>query len=100
MLTVDYGDHCPALYQRRPRGTIRAFAHHQRLEGAEAYAAFGKRDITFDVNFTDLANWGDELGLRTVHDETLGDFLKSQGVVASLGEEAGEAFRVLVQRWR
>ena len=98
MLTIDYGDHCPALYHRRPRGTIRAFAHHQRLEGAEAYAAFGKRDITFDINFTDLANWGGDLGLRTIGDETLGDFLKSQGVTASLGEEAGEAFRVLVQR--
>jgi len=37
MLTIDYGDTCPALYLRRPRGTLRAYAHHQRLEGYDVY---------------------------------------------------------------
>ena len=54
MLTIDYGDTCPALYRRRPRGTLRAYAHHQRLEGREIYGAFGLRDLTADVNFSDL----------------------------------------------
>jgi hypothetical protein len=31
-----------------------AYAHHQRLEGREVYAGFGLRDITADVNFSDL----------------------------------------------
>ena len=54
MLTIDYGDTCPALYFRRPGGTLRAYAHHQRLEGRDVYGGFGLRDLTADVNFSDL----------------------------------------------
>ena len=45
MLTIDYGDTCPALYFRRPGGTLRAYAHHQRLEGRDVYGGFGLREI-------------------------------------------------------
>jgi len=89
-LTIDYGDACPALYHRRPRGTLRAFAHHQRLEGAETYAGFGLRDLTVDVNFSDLPRpSGSEFF-------PLGEFLENQGVPVAAGlHEAGEAFRAL-----
>ncbi|HEY5813037.1 MAG TPA: SAM-dependent methyltransferase, partial [Terrimicrobiaceae bacterium] len=103
MLTIDYGDHCPALYSRRPRGTLRAYAHHQRLEGSEVYNGFGLRDLTADVNFSDLEGQG---SLTTVTFSSLGEFLsryaaspakdnRSDNFFAPGG--AGEAFKVLIQ---
>ena len=94
MLTIDYGDTCPALYHRRPQGTLRAYAHHQRLEGSEAHAGFGTRDLTVDVNFSDLQKWTDS----ATGFSTLAEFLARQraGEIPSLAE-AGQAFKVLLQ---
>jgi SAM-dependent MidA family methyltransferase len=103
MLTIDYGDTCPALYRRRPRGTLRAYAHHQRLEGREIYGAFGFRDLTADVNFSDLQQ---EPALFTTGFGPLTEFLSSDGNFASKDRVfqaldsaggAGEAFKFLVQ---
>ncbi len=76
LLLLDYGDSVDALYERRPRGTVRGYAHHQRLEGAELYANAGLVDLTADVNFTDLIAWGEEQGLATTRFETQADFLR------------------------
>lgn len=57
MLTIDYGDTVENLYHRRPNGSLRAYFLHQRSEGMEIYLNPGLRDITADVNFTDLATW-------------------------------------------
>jgi SAM-dependent MidA family methyltransferase len=57
MLTIDYGDCVEHLYRRRPRGTLRAYLLHQRIEGAAVFDNAGLQDITADVNFTDLAAW-------------------------------------------
>lgn len=97
MLTIDYGDRSPALYHRRPQGTLRAYAHHQRLEGREAYAGFGLRDLTVDVNFSDLEKGSS----GPAEFSTLTEFLTAQGVKSDpVLAEAGEAFKVLVQRVR
>jgi SAM-dependent MidA family methyltransferase len=104
MLTIDYGDVCPALYRRRPNGTLRAYAHHQRLEGREVYAGFGLRDLTADVNFSDLQQ---EPLLATRAFGTLSEFLSrnrgfaakdriTQQILHSPGGP-GEAFKFLVQ---
>ncbi len=94
MLTIDYGDTCPELYRRRPQGTLRAYAHHQRLEGREAYAGFGLRDLTVDVNFSDLQKWA---GPGAEY-STLSEFLARQGVGGTMAlAEAGGAFKVLTQ---
>ncbi len=103
MLTIDYGDTCPALYRRRPNGTLRAFAHHQRLEGRDAYAGFGLRDLTADVNFSDLRQHSP---LSTTAFGTLTEFLSTNGGFAkndrlsqmlhSAGG-AGDSFKFLVQ---
>lgn len=98
MLTIDYGSVMPDLYRRRPAGTLRAYAHHQRLIGADIYASFGHRDITADVNFTDLENWGSGLGWNTIKRSSLPGFIRSQCPRAALDNqmnEAGEAFQVL-----
>ncbi len=99
ILTIDYGDACPALYHRRPQGSLRAFAHHQRLEGAAAYAGFGVRDLTVDVNFSDLIAWGGPPDAELL---TLDAFLARQNRKPASGHldqfpEAGEAFKVLIQ---
>ncbi len=98
MLTVDYGGPMPGLYHRRPAGTVRAYAHHQRLQGPDVYAAFGHRDITADVNFTDLQAWGEALGCRTGFCGNLTAFLEDQGIpLPEALRGAGEAFHVLCQ---
>lgn len=100
MLTVDYGGPMPGLYHRRPAGTLRAYAHHQRLQGPDVYASFGHRDMTADVNFTDLQEWGEALGWRTGFLGNLASFLKDQSPGIALPDAlrgAGEAFHVLCQ---
>ncbi|MDD5198592.1 MAG: SAM-dependent methyltransferase [Terrimicrobiaceae bacterium] len=105
MLTIDYGDTAPALYHRRPRGTLRAYFHHQRYEGVEVYHRFGRQDITCDVNFTDLRAWTEHCGWRTAALTTQAEFFATHGAVhASLHDAqlvdhtgAGAAFKVLVQ---
>jgi SAM-dependent MidA family methyltransferase len=104
LLTIDYGDEMPALYHRRPRGTLRAYFHHQRYEGAEIYARFGRQDLTADVNFTDLRAWTEHCGWRTVALTTQTEFLAAHGAThaglpdAALADHlgAGGAFKVLV----
>lgn len=99
MLTIDYGAECPALYHRRPNGTLRSYAHQQRLEGVEVYQGFGQRDLTADVNFSDLERWGIPLGLETESLKTLSRFFEEQTIQLPPGfhDGPGDAFQVLVQ---
>ena len=76
ILTIDYGETVDQLYHRQPTGSVRAFLHHQLLDGPQVYQNPGRQDITCDVNFTDLINWGRELGLETKSLQTQSDFLK------------------------
>jgi SAM-dependent MidA family methyltransferase len=95
LLTIDYGDACPGVYHRRPRGTLRSYAHHQRLEGADVYGAFGLRDMTADVNFSDLIQWSPQLSSELL---TLSAFLaRYHRPLEGQWAEAGEAFQVLIQ---
>ncbi|QTN33415.1 SAM-dependent methyltransferase [Akkermansiaceae bacterium] len=75
MLTIDYGTTAETLYHRRPGGSLRAYFLHQRSCGAEIYQNPGLRDITADVNFTDLSQWPAAwLGARDP--EALGRFIR------------------------
>ncbi len=103
-ITIDYGDIDSNIYHRRKNGTIRAYAHHQRFEGASAYQNPGHQDITCDVNFTDLINWGNECGLSEIKLQTQRDFLlpyiystRSIDHFLTNEEGAGSAFKVLTQ---
>jgi len=75
LLLLDYGDVIDRLYDRRPDGTVRGYAHHVRLEGEELYRWGGKSDVTADVNFTDVAAWAAEAGFAVSPLETQGAFL-------------------------
>lgn len=101
ILTIDYGDTCPALYYRRPNGSLRAYFHQTMLEGTAQIAANpGKQDITADVNFTDLQDWGTAAGLKTHFYETQAEFLQRHGISGDIytgGHGPGVAFKVLCQ---
>lgn len=112
LLTVDYGGACRDLYHRRPEGTLRAYFRHQRLTGPGLYRLFGRQDLTADVNFDDLVDWGADLGFRRTYDGSQSAFLtdfagEAAGTLATVDRAAafllepggaGEAFRVLAQR--
>lgn len=102
ILTIDYGATTDNLHHRRPNGTLRAYFLHQRTEGAEIYLNPGLRDITADVNFTDLVEWS----LPWLESEVplvLSDFM--QHFAADADADAGilraaEHFTVLCQKTR
>ncbi len=108
MLTVDYGGEAAELAEYgRMEGSLRAYDKHERLTGRSVFEHPGSRDITADVNFTDLQLWGQELGLQTVELMEQRDFLLQHVDQACLQEEAarylldplgaGSAFKVLWQ---
>ncbi|MDX2080751.1 MAG: SAM-dependent methyltransferase [Terrimicrobiaceae bacterium] len=96
LLTIDYGGSAPSIYHRRPHGTLRAYAHQQRL--TNVYSAFGKRDITADVNFDDVELWGRQLQLRTTFRGSFREFAAHQNLaIPPAYEPAADAFFVLEQ---
>jgi SAM-dependent MidA family methyltransferase len=110
MLTIDYGDEFPGMYHRRPRGTLRAYQAHQLFTGPEIYDSMGRRDLTADVNFSDLRRWGEALGWHNAPLKTQRGFLQKylrkfdrriqeDRALAFLADEhgAGTEFKVLEQ---
>ena len=114
LLTIDYGDDLPALYHRRPAGTVRAYHRHRRITGPEIYARVGQQDLTADVNFTDLKHWGTALDLTEAGYCDQAEFLRRwlpPGYLRRCAHEprlaflldgagAGGAFKVLEQQRR
>lgn len=102
MLTVDYGDTFPALYHRRPHGTLRAYLLHQRLEGAALYDNIGRQDITANINFTDYRAWAQSLGWQEWAYGTQADFILKRLPWADgrllEAEGAGTAFKHVIHR--
>jgi SAM-dependent MidA family methyltransferase len=110
VLTIDYGDECAALHGRGGGGTLRAYFSNQRLDDRrEVYHRLGLQDLTCDVNFTDLARWGEGHGWRTESLLTQREFLIEHGASPVGGSTepglefvarpggAGTAYRVLWQ---
>jgi SAM-dependent MidA family methyltransferase len=100
MLTIDYGRPADTLYQRRPRGTLRAYLFHQQLEGQAIYQNPGRQDITADVNFSDLVDWSKPWA-EVVKLQTMAEFIGSLADHALYDlQGAGGAFMVLDQKCR
>ncbi len=105
LLTIDYGAPAETLHHRRPHGTLRGYFHHQALENEEIHRHPGSRDITADVNFTDLRDWSLPWA-ETVVLRTLGDFVAAHNPAAAAGLPAAwlspggaeDAFLALEQR--
>ncbi len=113
LLTIDYGNTVPQLYIRRPRGTLRGYFKHTRVEGAGVYQRAGRQDLTADINFSHLRDWGEEAGLQEQEFTTQRDFmLRVQPDLEKRASQdlalrfildpagAGSAFRVLWQTRR
>ena len=105
MLTIDYGDRAAQLYERRPQGSLRAYFRHMMVEGIEVYQRVGKQDITADVNFSDVENWGRGHSFNTEFFQTQAEFILGRVASAKSDAEqmllhpdgAGQAFKVLCQ---
>ncbi len=95
MLTIDYGAEAAVLYHRRPAGSLRGYLLHQRIEGDAIYQNIGRQDLTVDVNFTDLVEWGHPW-MKEQRLMTLAGFLASEKMERLTDPEgAGGAFLVL-----
>ena len=105
MLTIDYGNRGRLLHSGRAGGSLRAYWRHQCFKGRDLYARFGKQDITADVNFSDLIEWGRDIGWNTISLGTQREFLDDWIPVGARREDspfsivggAGDFFRVLEQ---
>lgn len=117
LLTIDYGGLQEQLLQKQK--TIRGFRGHQVVD--ELYDAPGKMDLTYDINFSHLIEWGMEAGFGSYQFLSQFQFLMNAGIMQFLptgpvkdpfGKEAkrvraikqlihpetmGEAFHVLIQ---
>jgi SAM-dependent MidA family methyltransferase len=80
LLLIDYGAECPDVFRDRPLGTLRAYSHHQRIEGLAALQGFGLRDLTADVNFSDLSQFAQATNLQASTSRSLAQFLKDHHV--------------------
>ena len=89
ILTIDYGGSPEEIYHRRPGGTMRAYFRHQRLDGMEIYLRPGRQDLTSDVNFFDLKEWGEQIGLETIQLVTQADFVRRWAGERSRAPEFG-----------
>lgn len=99
MLGIDYGDAFPAIYHRRPRGTLRGYFMQQRIEGPDLYANVGRQDLTAEVNFTDVRSWLKEAGLNEVSDQTQRELLEQLGTSSDPKMAAAyESFRCIWSR--
>ncbi len=109
ILTIDYGGSPDEIYHRRPNGTMRAYFRHQRIDGMGIYLRPGRQDLTADVNFVDLKDWGEQLELKTVQLVAQADFIRQWAKPRSASQRLadryianesgmGEAFKVLHQR--
>ncbi len=100
VLTIDYGDTAALVYQRRPKGSLRAYFHHTLRQNLEVYKNSGYQDITADVNFSDLRCWS-EPWLKEVDYGSLSEFIAKQNPdeTPSLSIATNE-FRYLIQETR
>jgi SAM-dependent MidA family methyltransferase len=86
VLTVDYGAERKALLDSsaRPEGTLRAFHRHQMID--DVLARPGEQDLTTTVDWTQITEAGERVGLRTTRLERLDQFLLIEGLLSRLME--------------
>jgi len=99
VITIDYGYEAHELYSPdRMSGTLRSFRGHTRVH--DLYADPGRQDLTADVDFTALIQWGNACGLSCAGMVPQYRFLLAMGFTAELerhkGADVGED--CLVQR--
>lgn len=116
-LTIDYGLEIEELYpDYLQTGTIRGYSKHEVSSGV--FDNPGEMDLTHDVNFTALQDFGTELGFEKVFLKPQTQFLTQFGILDSLQEQGFDRpdlakaqaikhlllgfppkFQVLLQKW-
>lgn len=91
VVTVDYGDEAASLYgaPHRRGGTLRAFRGHELIE--DVLRDPGGQDLTTTVNWTQVIDEGNAVGLKTLTLERLDAFLLRAGLVEQLELEGTRA---------
>jgi SAM-dependent MidA family methyltransferase len=84
LLIVDYGDEASHLYNaaHRAEGTLRAFHRHRFAD--DLLARPGEQDLTTTIDWTNVRNVGEALGLQTVCFERQDEFLLRAGLLEQL----------------
>lgn len=91
VITVDYGDERQSLLSDpyRRQGTLRAAFHHQ--VSGDVLSQPGCRDLTTTIDWTQLREAGDRVGLRAILHERLDQFLLREGLLDELEAAARDA---------
>jgi len=100
VITVDYGAERTDLLTAsgRYQGTLRAFRRHQF--GVNVLAKPGQQDLTTTIDWTQVKEAGERVGLQTVRSERLDQFLLVEGLLDRLADitrsvpDAAEAMRL------
>lgn len=81
LITVDYGAERDELWGAPDRrlGTLRAFHRHQLSD--DVLARPGEQDLTTTIDWTQIREAGQRVGLRTIRQERLDQFLLSEGIL-------------------
>ena len=84
LITVDYGAERSELLSdpHRHRGTLRAFHRHQMID--DVLAKPGEHDLTTTVDWTQIKEAGQRVGLQTVRHESLNRFLLDEGLLEEI----------------
>ncbi len=84
VITADYGAEAEQLYDslRRPQGTLRAFSQHGFVD--DVLSRPGEHDITASVNWTQVKNAGERVGLKMVEFLAQDKFLLQAGLLEVL----------------
>ena len=113
VMTIDYGFLASELFSPdRIKGTYKCFHKHEINE--RPYENIGNQDITSHVDFSNLIQVGESIGLNNIHYTTQGQFLVDWGILdlannatekdiraiknLFLPELMGDKFKVLIQK--
>ena len=84
VITIDYGAAREDLLNARHRyeGTLRAFRNHQPVDDVLSHP--GEQDLTTTVDWTQIREAGERVGLKTIRHERLDQFLLNEGLLEQL----------------
>jgi SAM-dependent MidA family methyltransferase len=94
VLTIDYGGTPTEIYGHKLGGTVRSYFRHERRENMEVYKQAGYQDITADVNFDDLQDWGNQLRFEAVSYTTQAKFIRSWALSSARRAEIADEFLI------
>lgn len=84
VITVDYGAERDELLSasHRREGTLRAFQRHELIDDVLSHP--GEQDLTTTIDWTQISEAGESVGLETVRHERLDQFLLHEGLLEEL----------------